>query len=107
MVAPALLLFQATLAFLYNQNCGKQRKSFKEWKKLWPSNLLIPGLFESALMKFENRRNLNSSLCLMATTAFMAFFSLGSYINYLLAFIGKENYYFKISPLDGACLQVS
>ena len=94
MVAPALLLFQATLAFLYNQHCGKQRKSFKEWKKLWPSNLLIPGLFESALMKFENRRNLNSSLCLMATTAFMAFFSLGSYINYLYySILNKEKRY--------------
>jgi len=87
-VAPTLILFLATSAFLYNiQNYGKRRKNFKGWKKLWPGNLLIPGLFESALMKFEHRNNLHSSLCMMVTTAFMAFFSLGSYINYLLAFI--------------------
>ena len=87
MVAPALVVFQATLAFLYNHHCGQQRNNFKEWKRLWPCNLLIPGLFESALMKFENRKNLNSSLWLMVTTGFMAFFGLGSYISYLLAFI--------------------
>ena len=50
-VAPTLILFLATLAFLYNnQNYGKRRKNFKGWKKLWPGNLLIPGMYNFFLM---------------------------------------------------------
>ena len=52
-VAPTLILFLATLAFLYNnQNYGKRRKNFKGWKKLWPGNLLIPGTYKFFLMVY-------------------------------------------------------
>ena len=75
---PTIALMMSNLIILYNHSKQKKRINFESWAKLWPKNLLIPGLFESAVTKFVQRKNLNSSLFVIFTCILMAFFNTGA-----------------------------
>ena len=76
-ILPVALML-TNLIILYNHSKKRQIFHFETWSKIWPKNLLIPGLYESAVTKFFQRRNLNSSLLVTFTVFLMAFFNTGA-----------------------------
>ena len=84
-ILPPVLCSLSVLMLLYNHFSGFNCVKFAAWKRLWPTNLLIPGLYESALTKFVLRRNLNSSLLLVLISTVLTVFPSGFLICSILA----------------------
>ena len=85
--SPPVVFSLMVLMLLYNHFSGFNCLKFAAWKRLWPTNLLIPGLYESALAKFVLRRNLNSSLLLILISTGLCVFPSGLLICSILAFL--------------------
>ena len=85
-ILPPFLLSSAVSMISFNYYSSRNLQKFWAWKNLWPSNLLIPGLYESALMKFVLRRNLDSSLLLICISTGLCIFPSGFLVCSILAF---------------------
>ena len=75
---PTVILMMTSLMILYQYTKQQETMNFESWSKIWPKNLLIPGLYESAVTKFLHRRNIHSGLLVTVTTLAMAFFNTGA-----------------------------
>ena len=84
---PPVVFSLTVCMLLYNHFSGFNCIKFAAWKRLWPTNLLIPGLYESALAKFVLRRNLNTSLLLILISTGLCIFPSGLLICSILAFL--------------------